>query len=105
MSTSSIAFLLDEDIRDYRLWQACQQHVTAAGHRLDVIRVGDPAGLRRATPDPRILLWAEANARIVVTKDRNSMPMHFLYYVAAGNGSPGLFVIRRRANVQAIIGF
>jgi hypothetical protein len=105
MSTTQVAFLLDEDIRDHRLWRACQQHVTSAGHRLDVTRVGDPPSLPRGTPDPLVLAWAEANARIVVTKDWHSMPVHFANHLAAGHRSSGLFVIRRQANIQAIISF
>ena len=88
MSTTRIAFLLDEAIRDHRLWRACQQHVTPAGHRLDVTRVGDPPGLPRGTPDPLVLTWAEANGRIVVTKDWHSMPQHFTNHLAAGRRSP-----------------
>lgn len=59
---------------------------------LDIVRVQD-VGLRTA-PDPDILAWAARAGRIVLTRDRETMPDFEWARVSAGFPMPGVFVIR-----------
>ena len=60
--------------------------------RLDVIRVQD-IGLRTAL-DPDILEWAARQGRILLTRDRATMPGYAYDCVRAGLAMPGVFVTR-----------
>ena len=85
-------FILDEHLRG-PLWVAVQQHNAAGLHTIEVTRVGDPPDLPLGSTDPQILLWAEREGRVLVSADRNSMSAHLARHLAAGRGSPGVFVL------------
>ena len=51
---------------------------------VDVVKVGGVDAPPFSTPDPDLLIWCEANDRILVTNDRNTMPGHFNDHLAAG---------------------
>ena len=50
-----------------------------------------------STPDPDILEWCAANAAILVTYDRNTIPKYAYERLAAGLPMPGVFIVRDRA--------
>ena len=56
-----------------------------------------------AKSTPLILLWAEANRRIVVSGDRRTMPGHFAAHLGAGHRSPGLFMLRPGWTIAAVV--
>jgi predicted nuclease of predicted toxin-antitoxin system len=58
---------------------------------LDIVRVQD-VGLN-ATSDPQILEWAAAEARILLTHDRDTMPDFAYDRVRAGQAMPGVFLV------------
>jgi hypothetical protein len=97
-----LRYLLDEHLRGV-LWRAIQRHNTAGSDLIDAVQVGDPPDLPLGSLDPDILVWAEREGRIVVTRDRRTMPVHFANHLQAGRHSPGIFVIRKRATLVRII--
>jgi hypothetical protein len=100
----ALRYLLDEHLRG-ELWRAIGTYNAQAADPLDVIRVGDPADLPLSSSDPDILVWAEKAARVVVSRDTRTMIGELLAHLAAGRGSPGLFIIRRRAALADVLSF
>jgi hypothetical protein len=98
-----LRFLLDEHLRGGGLWQAIQQHNAAGAHLLDVVRIGDPPDLPLSTLDPDILLWAEREGRILVSRDRRTFPSYLASHLQAGRHSPGIIVVRKRCTVPQAV--
>ncbi len=98
----SLCFLLDEHLRG-PLWQAIQQHNTKGVDVLDTLRVGDPPAPPLGTLDPDNLLWAEQQARILVSCDTRSLPGHLADHLCAGRHSPGAFILRPTWTVPLVL--
>src|SRR3990172_93648 len=89
-----LGFVLDEHLRG-PLWLAILRHNLRGGElALDVVRVGDPPDLPLAAGDASVLLWAEREARILITEDRQTMLGHLRDHLAAGHHSPGILIPR-----------
>ncbi|HEY1339192.1 MAG TPA: hypothetical protein VGF59_16885 [Bryobacteraceae bacterium] len=99
----SLRFVLDEHLRGGGLWQAIQQHNASGGHPLDVVRVGDPPDLPLGTLDPDLLLWAEREGRILLSRDFGTMPGHFAHHLQTGRHSPGLILILPHRSLRDIL--
>ena len=97
-----LAFLLDEHLRG-ELWNAIVRRNAAGGAPLDVVRVGDPQDLPLGSSDPQILLWAERESRIVLSKDYHTMPAHLQSHLDNGHHSPGVVLVPRQFNVRAVL--
>ena len=50
--------------------------------------------------DPQVLAYSAQEGRILVTHDRNTMPRHFLPFLAAQR-SPGLIIVPQHLAVSA----
>lgn len=57
----------------------------------------------RESEDPALLELAAQQDRILITHDRHTMTHHFWERLAAGNSSPGLFVVPQQSAIGAII--
>src|SRR5690349_12917848 len=68
----ALAYLLDENERGV-LWRALQRHNSFGVNPIDVLRVGDFSELPLGSKDPAILLWAEANNRILISRDERTL--------------------------------
>jgi hypothetical protein len=99
-----LAFLLDEHLRG-DLWDHIRAHNAGGGPPIDAERVGGPPDLPRGSKDPAILIWAEENGRIVVSRDFSTMPGHFVAHSAAGRHSPGLALLRPSATYPEIVSY
>lgn len=99
----SLRFVLDEHLRGGGLWQAIQQHNASGGYPLDVVRVGDPPDLPLGTPDLDLLLWAEREGRILLSRDFGTMPGHLAHHLLAGRHSPGVILILPRRSLLDIL--
>ena len=97
-----LRFLLDENMRG-PLWNAVLRHNLRGVDVLDVVRVGDAFTPPLHARDPDILLWAEARDRVLVTLDRSTMPGHLNAHLAAGHHSPGVLMVRRGAEIPAVL--
>ncbi len=100
----SLPFVLDEHV-PRALWKAVQQHNALGVNPLDVVEVGIPNDLPKGTPDPQLLLWAEREGRILVSRDRKTLPGHLAAHLTAGHRCAGIILVRRSATVPQIISF
>jgi hypothetical protein len=89
-----IRFLLDENLSP-RLVLALRRLDAA----IDVLRVGEPEAPPLATPDPDILVFAEQTQRMLITRNRVSMPVHVAAHLAAGRHHWGIFRTKPRASM------
>lgn len=97
-----LSFVLDEHLRG-PLWRAVRRHNAMSGYPIDMERVGDPPDLPRGSQDPDILAWAEANDRLIVTFDAETMPGHFKEFLAGGRRSPGVLIVRSGYRLHEIV--
>lgn len=88
-----LAYLLDENLRGL-LWQHIRRHNAVSLYPLDVVRVGDADDLPRGSDDPSVLVWAEREGLILLSRDEHTMPKHLADHLAAGHRSPGVFMVR-----------
>jgi hypothetical protein len=100
----SLRFVLDEHLRG-PAWSAVCRHNATGESALDVVRVGDADGLPLGVDDAAILLWAEQEGRILVTRDQSTMKSHLERHLDAGHRSPGVFMIRPHGQLSAVIEF
>lgn len=100
----SLKFLLDENLRGV-LWRAIGRHNSGGVELLDAIRIGDSADLPLGSHDPEILIWAEREQRIFVSRDAASLFTHLANHLQAGNHSPGIFMVRRWAMLSQVVAF
>jgi hypothetical protein len=100
----ALSYLLDENQRGV-LWRAAQLHNALGVDPLDITRVGDPPDLPLGSSDVAILEWAEANDRILVSRDKKTLTMHLSQHLASGRHSPGVFVLRANSTIRAVLGF
>jgi hypothetical protein len=66
-----------------------------------LVRVQD-VGLEGAT-DPEVLSWAADDDRIVLTRDRSTMPVFANQRMLDGDEMPGLFVVSPRQRIREAI--
>ena len=97
-------YVLDEHLRG-QLWQAIQHHNAGGVNPVDAVRVGDPPDLPLGTTDPQLLLWAEREGRVIVTRDPNTMPGHLNDRLQAGHHSPGVFLLRPRPTLAQVVDY
>ena len=90
--------LLDEQLSSRALWHAIQ-----ASLALDVLRVGDVGAPPNGTADPQLLEAAVVLGRILISRDKKTMPAHFADLLASGRSSPGLVMIRGEPAIPQLI--
>jgi len=98
----ALRYLFDENVRG-ALWSAIVRHNDSSPEPIDVERVGDPIDLPLASDDPDILRWAEREGFVVVTFDHDTMPDFFWNHLGAGGHLAGMFVIRPRSRIPALV--
>jgi hypothetical protein len=84
-------FLLDENARRKSFRESIRQY----NADLDIIAVGDPDSPAIGTKDSELLLYCEAHQRLLITRDRASMPTHIAAHLAAGHHHWGVFRLRK----------
>jgi len=99
-----LTYILDEHLRGM-LWQAIQQHNASSAFPIDAVQVGDPPDLPLGSSDPDILLWAEREGRVVVTRDYSTMFGHLTAHLRAGHRCAGLYIIRSKATIPQIVDY
>src|SRR5436853_436652 len=96
-----LRFVLDEHLRGGGLWHAIQRHNAAGLSLIDALRVGDVPDLPLGASDTDLLQWAEANSRIVLTRDANTLPDTLKSHLQAGYASPGIVLLRKKTSIAA----
>lgn len=71
--------------------------------QIDVLRVGDLGAPVLETKDPEILHYCELNQRLLVTKDRASMPGHLEQHWADNRHLWGILWVRPQAPTGLLI--
>ena len=71
---------------------------------IDALRVGDLSDLPLGIDDPSILLWAEREGRFW-SRSMEYHAGHLNDHLAAGHGSPGVFLIRPLFRIPHMIAF
>ncbi len=94
----SVRFLLDENISP-RVRVAIQRHYP----HIDVLRVGDEGTPPLESLDPEILQYLEQSQRLLVTKNRASMPGHVSDHLASGGRHWGVFRVRPNTSMRQLV--
>src|SRR5437870_12944730 len=97
-----LRFVLDEHLR-VPIWEAIVRHNSIGLDPIDAIRVGDHTELTLGTSDPELLIWAENAGRLIISRDRRTLPRHFRNHLASGRHSPGLLLLRRRVPFPQVV--
>jgi hypothetical protein len=100
----SLRFVADENIRG-RLVEAVKRHNDTGKPFIDLTAVGDRPDLPRGTRDPALLIWAEREDRILLTRDVSTMSAHLAEHLAAGHTSPGVLVLRDGFSLTQVVEF
>jgi predicted nuclease of predicted toxin-antitoxin system len=100
----ALRFLLDENLPG-RLWAAVMRHNARGINLVDAIQVGDPPALPRGSQDPDILIWAEAEDRILVSEDLSTLPIFLANHLQSGRHSPGIILIRHGTTLKEVVEF
>src|SRR5262245_44136414 len=82
-----------------------QRHNARGLDPIDAMRVGDPVELPLGKTDPDILLWTEAQNRLLVTFDKSTMPGHLADRLAGGHHCPGIFMVSRTVRPLDVLEF
>jgi len=53
--------------------------------------------------DPQVLALAASQARVLVTHDFQTMPLHFADFLEAHESSPGVFLVKQRTPISEVI--
>ena len=99
-----LRFLLDEHLRG-PLWKAIQRHNQRSEFSMDAARVGDSPDLPLRSTDADVLLWAERENRILITRDESTIPGHLADHLNSGRHSPGILVLRDVTSLARVILF
>jgi hypothetical protein len=59
--------------------------------------------LPRGSQDPDVLIWDEAEGRILVSQDLSTLPNFLADHLLAGRHSPGIFLIRHGAGLREVL--
>lgn len=94
----TVRFLLDENITP-RLQAAALRKYP----QLDILRVGDPGAPPFQTSDAEILRWVEREQRLLVTRNRASMPGHVADHLAQGERHWGIFRVRPETSIRDLV--
>ena len=85
-------YILDEHLRG-TLLRAILRHNASGALPIDAVEIGEAAAPPLGVSDEMLLLWAAEHDRILVTRDRSTMPMHLAAHLVAGHHSPGVLLV------------
>lgn len=95
---SEYRLLFDEDVPVVLILAMVRRHP-----EIDQLRIGSPGAPPFSSSDQAILRWCEAEGRQLVSLDRSTMPETFADHLLAGRHSPGVFIVRRRAELHRVV--
>jgi hypothetical protein len=74
-----VRFLLDENMSSGIISGILRHNAS-----IDILRVGDPSAPPLGTLDPDILVFCEAERRLLITDNRSTMPGHIAEHLKSG---------------------
>ena len=95
---SEFRLLFDEDVPVALILAVVRKNAS-----IDQLRIGAPGAPPFGSTDAAILKWCEREGRQLVSLDRSTMPETFAEHLVAGNHSPGVVIIRRKATLIRVI--
>ena len=95
---SVIRYLLDENMP-----HAIQHQLLRIEPKMDVLVMGASGAPPLGTSDPDILRYIEQVGRILVTRNRHTMPDHLRDHLHAGHHVPGIFVVTPGLSLGVVI--
>jgi hypothetical protein len=95
---SRLRYLLDEHVA-----HAIQSQLLRLDADIDVLAVGQPGAPAQGTDDSNILAWIEQTGYVFITGNRRTIPEHLQAHYQAGRSVPGIFFLRRQADLGQII--
>jgi hypothetical protein len=96
-----LKYVLDEHLRGL-FWRYIQRREARGVVPIDVVRAGDFEDLALGEPDSWLLVWAERENRILVSRDQRTLPIHLAEHLKSGRHSPGVFLLRSGPVVRAV---
>lgn len=93
-----IRFLLDENLP-----RQIKVAVLRGNPAIDILSVGDPEAPPLGTLDPEILNYLEISQRLLITRNRKSMPGHLTSHWTEGKHIWGLFWVRPRTSIGQLV--
>lgn len=87
---ASPRFLFDEDVS-----HDLATTLRAQEPGIEIICVGEEDGPAKGTPDSELLKIGEAQGRLLVSNDRNTMPQHLLDHFMNGGHTHGVALLRK----------
>jgi hypothetical protein len=97
-------FLLDENSRG-PLWDAIQRYNEVSTVLIDATRVGEDRAPPLGASDAEVLAWCEAAGRILISRDKRTLPEQLQRHLKAGRHCPGMFLLRPGRSIRAVVGF
>lgn len=94
----TISYLLDENMP-----HAVRDQLLLREPTIDVQCVGDRGGPTLGTADPKILEWIEQERRVLVSRNRRTIPDHLAAHLANGRHVPGILLVRGRSSWGQIL--
>ncbi len=91
-------FLLDEHVD-----RGIQRRLRRLNPAIDVICIGEHGAPAAGTVDPDLLRWIEEQGYLLVTGNRKTMPGHLAAHHAASRHVPGIFLLRPRLTISAVV--
>lgn len=95
---SRIRFLLDENTA-----HAIGDQLRRRQPEIEILVIGTNPAPSIGTLDPDLLLWLEREGYCLVTRNRRSMPGHLKEHLTADHHIPGIFTLRPKASMGAVI--
>jgi Domain of unknown function (DUF5615) len=91
----AVKFLIDENS-----WRkALVGGLKRVRPEIDVVHIGEAGAPSNEAKDPEILLYCEREQRLLVTRDRASMPVHARDHLRAGHHHWGIFYLRSHYSI------
>jgi hypothetical protein len=94
---SQVQFLLDENMP-----RALAAALRRREPTLDVRRVGQSDMPSIGTNDPDLLRFCQQSERLLVSRDKSSMPQHVADHVAQGGHTPGVLLATNRCTLGSL---
>jgi Domain of unknown function (DUF5615) len=87
---STLPFLLDEDVPEY-----LADEIIRLEPSIEWFQVGLEGAPPKGTKDPPLLVFAEDNKMILVSRDKRTLPKHLRAHFQLGRHTCGVLLLRR----------
>jgi hypothetical protein len=93
---STLPFLFDEDVPEYLADELIRLEPS-----IEWFQVGLEGAPPKGTKDPPLLIFAEENKMILVSRDKRTMPKHLQAHFQQGRRTCGVLLLRRGFSITS----